>query len=227
MVKIQTENDIVKEKVDSAEKNEKIKRNLKLLNSLVKENDPTNKTDECISSVACDGDCDNVNQLKRLNSLKKQGSSRVCPQTKPQDKPMLKCDKCDFISQNKQYFSSHVKGHDEKRIESNTGKPCRYVNTERGCLKGDSCNFDHSKAALARPVKKVPKLCRNKEACVWKPQCRYIHPEDGESMPALNVVKGSGRQDFGSTDFSQQPPIFVLLLLPTLAPLLLLKRTPQ
>ena len=71
LVKIQTENDIVKEKVDSAEKNEKIKRNLKLFNSLVKENDPTNKTDECISSVACDGDCDNVNQLKRLNSLKK------------------------------------------------------------------------------------------------------------------------------------------------------------
>ena len=89
----------------------------------------------------------------------------------------------------------------KKKIASNVAKPCRFVNTERGCLKGDSCNFSHSKAAIAQHVKKVPKLCRNKETCVWKPQCRYLHPEDGESLPA-----GPGGQGFGVNNFSQQPP---------------------
>ena len=193
-----------------------MKRNLKLFNSLVnKENHSVNK-DECIASVSCEGNCDNVNQLERLNSLKQLGSNRSCPQTKADNKPMLKCDKCDFITQNKEYFSTHVKGHIEKKIENIFIKPCHYVNSRRGCLKGDSCNFDHSEAALAKPVVKVPKLCSNKESCVWKPRCKYIHPEDGESLPAQNVGRASVRQGFGSPNISQQPPGWNHLIPPTL-----------
>ena len=115
MIKLQTEYDLTREKVDSVEKKEKMKRNLELFNSLVNADDHKQQKDECINSVACDGDCDNVNELRRLNSLKKLGSSRVCPQTKPQDKPLLKCDMCDFISQNKDYMSIHIKKHEEEK----------------------------------------------------------------------------------------------------------------
>ena len=75
-----------------------------------------------------------------------------------------------------------------------------------GCFKGDACDFDHSEGALAMPVVKVPKLCRDREACVWKPRCKYIHPEDGEVIPARNVEKGSERQGFGPNNYTQQPP---------------------
>ena len=27
------------------------------------------------------------------------------------------------------------------------------------------------------------KLCRDGPQCSWKPRCRYVHPEDGESIP--------------------------------------------
>ena len=165
--------------------------------------------DECIRNVSCEGDCDNVTQLKRLNSLKQSGGSRSCPQANSTDKPMLKCDKCDFLTQNKEYFQSHMKGHDEKKIASNVTKfkrRCHYVGTRKGCYKGDECNFDHSEGALAKPVVKVPKLCRDKEACVWKPRCKYIHPEDGEVIPARIVESSYEVQGFGSHNYTQQPP---------------------
>ena len=208
LAKLQAETDLSKEKIESIEKNKRITRNLKLFDELVKKDEQTLTKDECIREVSCEGDCENVNQLKRLNSMKQSGSDRSCPQTQSKDKPMLKCDKCDFISQNKEYFSTHMKGHEEKKIANNVKdkRPCHFVGTRRGCIKGDSCNFDHSKEALAKPVVKVYKLCQNKEACAWKPRCKYIHPEDGDIIPAINVATVSGGQDFGLPDISQQPP---------------------
>ena len=119
LVKLQAENDIAKEKDDSLEKSEKMKRNLKKFNAMVNKEDETITKDECIRVISCEGDCDNVSQLKRLNSLKQSGSSRSCPQSKSTGKPMLNCDKCDFLTQNNEYFNSHMKGHDEKKIASN------------------------------------------------------------------------------------------------------------
>ena len=118
MVKLQSESSVAKEKEESNEKKEKIKRNLKLFNSLVDKENPSVNKDECVVSVSCEGNCDNVNQLQRLNSLKQLGSSRSCPQTNADSKPMLKCDKCDFITQNKEYFATHIKGHNEKKIRN-------------------------------------------------------------------------------------------------------------
>ena len=100
----------------------------------------------------------------------------------------------------------------EKKIESNspTNKLCSYFGSRNGCRKGDQCDFDHSQAAQAKPVVKVPKLCRDGEACVWTPRCRYVHPENGEVLPARSVERGSGqnvkRPNFGSQDMRQQPP---------------------
>ena len=150
MAKLQLENELAQEKVKSIEKNKKIKNNLKLFDELIKKDEQIVTKDECIREITCEGDCENVNQLKRLNSLKKSGSSRSCPQTQSKDKPMLKCDKCDFTSQNNEYFSTHTKGHEDKKIPNNVHekRPCHFVATKRGCIKGDSCNFDHSKAAL-------------------------------------------------------------------------------
>ena len=99
---------------------------------------------------------------------------------------MYKCDKCDFMSPNNVYFTSHKKSHMEKVKESNSSKkrPCGYFKSRNGCQKGVNCDFDHSEAAQAQPVKKVPKLCQDKEACVWTPRCRYVHPENGDVFPA-------------------------------------------
>ena len=116
LAKLQGENDLAKERVESIEKNNKIKENLKLFNKLIKRDEQILPVDECIREVTCEGDCENVNQVKRLNSLKQSGSNRSCPQTQAKGKPMLKCDKCDFISQNNEYFSTHMKGHEEKKI---------------------------------------------------------------------------------------------------------------
>ena len=45
--------------------------------------------DECIMSARCEGGCENVSQLKRLNSLKQLGNNRSCPQSKSQDKKCI------------------------------------------------------------------------------------------------------------------------------------------
>ena len=107
----------------------------------------------------------------------------------------------------------------KKKISSNVnvGRPCHFVHTRRGCIEGDSCNFDHSEAAYAKSVVKIPKLCRDKQACNWKPRCKYLHPEDGEFLPAQNVAKDSGSQGFGLAGFSQQPPGWSSLPPPTAA----------
>ena len=216
-IKLQTDNDLSREKVDSVEKKEKMKRNLELFNSLVNADDNKQQKDECINSVACDGDCDNVNELRRL------GSSRVCPQTKPQDKPLLKCDMCDFISQNKDYMSIQIKKHEEKKIASNVAKPCRFVNTERGCLKGDSCNFSHSKAAIAPHVKKFQSCAEIK-----KHVCGNLNVDTYTlRMESLYLLALEGRVLESTTSVSSplDGAAFLLLLLPTPAPLFHLKKT--
>ena len=50
---------------------------------------------------------------------------------------------------------------------------------------------DHSPEVLAAPVEKIPKVCDNSVSCVWKPQCRYVHPEDGDVMPVKNTRRQS------------------------------------
>ena len=218
LVKLQAENDVAKEKADSMEKNLKIKRNLKIFNTMVKQQEKTMTKDECMKSVSYEGDFDSVNQLERLNSLKQSGSSRSCPQTQPTGKPMLKCDKCDFLTQNSEYFKSHMKGHDDEKISHNVinlKRPCHYVGTSKGCFKGDKCNFDHSEASLAKPVVKIPKLCRDEGACAWKPWCKYIHPEDGVVLLVRNVARDSARQGFGTLDYSHQPPGWTRLFPPS------------
>ena len=67
---------------------------------------------------------------------------------------------------------------------------------KKRCIKGDSCNLDHSKAALAKPGVKVSKLCRNKEAYGVKPICKYIHPKDGYEIPAIIVANSARGQGF-------------------------------
>ena len=287
MTKMQNKHDIDKEKVKSIEKKKKIEPNIKIFNKLVENSHEIpieiREPDECIQVKSCEGNCDRVSELKQLNVFKQSGSDRSCPQTKPDDKPFYKCDKCDFMSQNKEYFGKHreehqktktnecpqcgykteKKAHLETHIKEVHGKlpyctichvglwsqeavkkhirehhftetthnssglnissrsqpeshnqqrenkirPCRYFRTRNGCKKGEICNFDHSE--VAQIVMKVPKLCKDKEACVWKPQCKYVHPEDGEALP----VRGEPRvrQGFGSQDFSRQPPGWINL----------------
>ena len=304
MTKMQNESEITNEKVKSIENKKKIKRNIKIFNALVENGHDLpveiKESDECIEVNSCEGNCDKVSELTRLNSFKQSGSIRRCPQTQPDDKPFFKCNKCDFMTQNKEYFNTHMEQHKNKvfecpqcgiksenklqfekhmkqvhgnfpyckicyvgfwsqdaakkhvslyhntlkktdannsdhnvaeetnqtksHIEQSKGyrRPCHYVGTRNGCKKGDRCNFDHSAEAQAKSVVKVPKLCNAKEACVRKPRCKYVHLEDGETLPERNGSSGHRqgmvRQDFGPRDFSQQPPGWSSIPPPTPAP---------
>ena len=84
MTKMQGETDLEREKKEAIDKKNKIERNLKLFNVLVENGheltelpiiEKEKNSDECIASISCEGDCENVNQLKRLNSLKQSGNS--------------------------------------------------------------------------------------------------------------------------------------------------------
>ena len=92
----------------------------------------------------------------------------------------------------------------------------------RGCKKGSDCDFSHDRSKNCQ-VDKVPKLCRNSSRCTWKPRCRYVHPEDGESIPqrvprernssglrerSSRFLQGpdASSQGFGTTSSSQPPP---------------------
>ena len=50
---------------------------------------------------------------------------------------------------------------------------------------------------------KVRKMCKNGTMCLWKPGCRYIHPEDGEVMPQRE-------QGFLLPDITKPPPEYKL-----------------
>ena len=288
MIKMQSENDLNKERIQTMEKNKKIHKNLHIFNAIVENGHDIppvliKEPDECIHNEICTGNCEKVKDLKRLNTLKRSGSIRTCPQRNPDDKPFFKCGKCDFMTQNEEYFNEHMEKHRkytddecpqcgyktkkksdfEKHMKNvhgnfpsctichvglwskeavkkhvskyhsaesanttdtstpeqstsinqqseNNKRPCHYFSTQNGCKKGDRCNFDHSADAQAKNVTKVPKLCKDKEACVWKPQCRYVHPEDGEALPERRVrgghIERMVSQDFGPQHLSQQPP---------------------
>ena len=132
MVKMQAEKDIATEKSKVTDKQKKYEHNLKLFNVLVENRhelselpipEEKKEHDECIISALWEGGCENVSQLKRLNSLKQLGNNRSCPQSKSQEKQMYKCEKCDFITPNNVFFASHMKFHEENKIKHNLNTP--------------------------------------------------------------------------------------------------------
>ena len=188
---------------------------MKLFESLVSETD--DDVDECVKTANCEGDCDSVSEAVNLTNMKNSGGRRSCPQTKT--KIIFKCSNCGFVTGNKTFLSKHVeKTHKEESVKNITitdqtrvKRPCAYYNSPKGCKKADNCDWDHSDDAQAQFVTKVSILCRYKEACRWKPRCRFVHPKDGESVAvqkdqARGVASGSPVQDFVTPDIRQQPP---------------------
>ena len=104
------------------------------------------------------------------------------------------CAQCGFKARSKERLSKYINDVHSESVQpihiSNKKGPCRFYGTDKGCNMGYSCLFDHSSEAHAKIVTKVPKLCRLKESCGWKPRCRYVHPEDGESLPVQRVREG-------------------------------------
>ena len=70
---------------------------------------------------------------------------------------------------------------------------CIFNLQPRGCKKGESCEFSHKTGSQYQGISKVPKICGNGEGCSWKPGCRYVHPEDGESIPP-RATRGGARE---------------------------------
>ena len=108
--------------------------------------------------------------------------------------------------------------------------PCIFFLQPRGCKKGAYCDFSHSGAP--QRVMKVRKLCLNGPVCSWKPRCRYIHLEDGETIPErapreqerrtqnqVGLLGGatSGEQGFRNPVSSLSPPGFSLTEYPGMA----------
>ena len=226
MTQMQKNNTLMEEKTASITRENKIKENLKVFETIKKQCETKHQhIDECINVSSCVGDCTDVSESRKLSSLKQSGSKRTCPQTTPDPKPMFYCDVCTFMTQNKTYFISHMKQHHEnkeaqkiiecpqcgfkamskerfnthmKQVHTHTQvtetqnkrRPCAYFGTRNGCKKGNECPYDHSTQAQNEPVIKVPKLCKDKETCAWKPRCRYVHPEEGEALPVRGVREG-------------------------------------
>ena len=93
----------------------------------------------------------------------------------------------------------------QKTAVQSSKRPCAFFLQPRGCKKGSECDFSHS--TVKNTVEKVPKVCRNSLNCTWKPSCRYVHPEDGETVPQRAPRERNNRvQDFGSPNLSRPPP---------------------
>ena len=98
--------------------------------------------------------------------------------------------------------------------------PCIFFLQPRGCKKVSNCDFSHVEGQ-SYTVVKIRKLCRNSTGCTWKPRCKYVHPEDGEVIPARPTREGgSGSQPrqagFGTQDCSQAPPGYTMQHFPGL-----------
>ena len=69
--------------------------------------------DECVISVACEGNCDHVGcsmaQLQRLNTLKNHGSRRNSPMEKASVSNTIKCPQCNFTSSHNNEVEAQVK----------------------------------------------------------------------------------------------------------------------
>ena len=102
--------------------------------------------------------------------------------------------------------STNREVHNNSRSERKRGI-CAFFPQPRGCKKGLNCDFSHEQNGNNTLVK-VPKLCMNGQRCLWKPRCRYIHPEDGEVMPQR--VQRNQVQGFVLPDLATPPPGYSL-----------------
>ena len=64
----------------------------------------------------------------------------------------------------------------------------------KGCKKGLNCTHSHEINGQLPNITKVPKMCYNGPSCTWKPGCRYVHPEDGETIPVREALWQEGRR---------------------------------
>ena len=67
--------------------------------------------------------------------------------------------------------------------QSDNKRQCVFFLQPRGCKKGMNCDFSHDTSKQIPSITKVRKVCLNGPTCNWKPRCRYVHLEDGESIP--------------------------------------------
>ena len=118
---------------------------------------------------------------------------------------MQKCPQCDFVSQNEIFFNKHMvtvhsgqpncpfcfsafedysalrkhceAAHKEincHNVKSDKRRPCRYFKNGTGHCKPRSgtCQYDHTIIP-----ENERELCFHKEACSYKPNCIFFHPE--------------------------------------------------
>ena len=122
------------------------------------------------------------------------------------------CPFCWIGFTNHMVLRNHIdQSHKERTLQTvhtNNTRPerkkglCIFFSQPRGCKKGTDCDFSHEHMSQ-ESLLKVRKFCRNGPSCSWKPGCKFIHPEDGEVMPAR--ANRESEQGFVMPDLTTPP----------------------
>ena len=92
-------------------------------------------------------------------------------------------------------YHSETPRTDKIQVKPSKGV-CIFFMQAKGCKKGTECDYSHERSVNS-VVEKIPKLCQNSRSCRWKPRCRYIHAEDGETMPQRAPRERTSRVQVG------------------------------
>ena len=122
---------------------------------------------------------------------------------KEQHRNVFTCPFCDNTFRELNIVKKHIfEAHKENgtRVNKSTkNTPCTFFSQVNGCKKKENCDFSHDLTNNDNKNNKVPKHCWNGPMCRWKPRCRYVHPEDGETIPPREERLGF---------FSRPPPVY-------------------
>ena len=124
------------------------------------------------------------------------------------------CPFCHIGFVNHLYLRNHIdQNHQEKTLKivqkeiSRKKGICAFFQQPQGCKKGLNCDYSHEKIGHEYMIK-IRKFCRNGPSCSWKPGCKFVHPEDGEAMPAREQKEKE--LGFVLPDVTQPPPGYSL-----------------
>jgi len=80
---------------------------------------------------------------------------------------------------------TEINGGDKKE-KAKKDKPCSFYLTARGCIKGDSCDFQHIAAGgsdTKKPVKnRICDFYMTPQGCVKGIHCDFLHPHPGAAL---------------------------------------------
>lgn len=68
-------------------------------------------------------------------------------------------------------------GNEVAVVSNNSGRTCEFYVTQRGCIKGDTCDFAHPTAPNGTVTNRVCEFFTLARGCTKGAECDFIHPE--------------------------------------------------